>query len=100
MSDLFKKHVPWKWLVYIKPSFLTLATDDLKTQEMCNEAVRIDPLLMYDVRDYLKTQEMCNEAIKKAPWLLFDVPDRFRNLRMNISVIHPLRFIPPDHPKT
>ena len=59
------KHVPWKWLVYIGPSFLTLVPDDLKTQEMCNEAARIDPWLLYDVPDYLKTQEMRNEAIKK-----------------------------------
>ena len=42
---------------------------------------------------------MCNEAIEKAPWLLFDVPDRFRNLRMSIRAIHPLRFITPGHPK-
>ena len=42
---------------------------------------------------------MYNEAIEKAPWLLFDVPNRFRNLRMSIRAVHPLRFIPPDHPK-
>ena len=66
MIDLFKKHVPWRWLVYIIPSFLTLAPDSLKTQDMCNEAVRIDPWLLYDVSDYLKTQEMCNEAIEKS----------------------------------
>ena len=75
MIDLFKKHVPWRWLVYIIPSFLTLAPD------------------------YLKTQEMCNEAIEKVSWLLFDVPDRFRNLRMSIRAIHSLRFITPGHPK-
>ena len=55
MIDLFKKHVPRKWLVYIRPSFLTLVPDDLKTHEMCNEAVRIDPWLLYDVSTYLKT---------------------------------------------
>ena len=66
MIDLFKKHVPWRWLVYIIPSFLSLAPDSLKTQDMCNEAVRTDPWLLYDVSDYLKTQEMCNEAIEKS----------------------------------
>ena len=34
MRDLFKKHILWKWLVYIRLSFLTLIPDDLKTQEM------------------------------------------------------------------
>ena len=47
MIDLLKKHVLWKWLVYIRPNFLTLIPDDLKTQEMCNEAVRIDPWLLF-----------------------------------------------------
>ena len=99
MIDLFKKHVPWRWFVYIIPSFLTLAPDSLKTQEMCNEAVRIDLWLLYDVSDYLKTQEMCNEAIEKVSWVLFDVPDRFRNLRMSIRALRSLRFITPGHPK-
>ena len=76
MIDLFKKYVPWKWLVYIRPSFLTLVPDDLKTQELCNE------------------------AFKKAPWLLFDKPDCFRSLRMSIRAIQPLKRIPPDNPKT
>ena len=57
------KYVPWNWLVHIKPHFLTGVPDDLKTQEMCNEAIKKVPWLLYDVPDYLKTQEMCNEAI-------------------------------------
>ena len=76
MIDLLKKHVLWKWLVYIRSNVLTLIPDDLKTQEMCNEAVRIDP------------------------WLLYDVPYRFRDLGMVIrATIHPLRVIPPNHPR-
>ena len=76
MIDVLKKHVLWKWLVYIRPNFLTLIPDDLKTQEMCNETVRIDP------------------------WLLYDVQYRFRDLEMIIrATIHPLRFIPSDHPR-
>ena len=85
--------------MYKRPSFLTLVPDDLKTQEMFNEALLIDPWLLYDVPDYLKTQEMYNEANERAPWLLFDVPYNFRNLRMSIRAIHPLRFITPGHPK-
>ena len=67
MSDLFKNNVPWKWFMYIRPSFLTLVPDNLNTQEMCNEVLRIRPWLLYYVPDYLKAQEMCNEAIEKAP---------------------------------
>ena len=85
--------------MYIRPSFLTLVPDDLKTHEMCNEAVRINPWLLYDVPNYLKTYEMCDEAIEKTPWLLFDVPDRFRNLIMSIRAVHPLRFFTPGHSK-
>ena len=58
MIDLFRKYVPWRWLVYIRPSLLTLVPDDSKTQELCNEAVRIDPWLLYDVPNCLKTQEV------------------------------------------
>ena len=100
MIDLLKKHVLWKWLVYIRSNVLTLIPDDLKTQEMCNEAVRIDPWLLYDVPDYLKTQKMCNKADDDCPWLLYDVPYRFRDLGMVIrATIHPLRVISPNHPR-
>ena len=57
MIDLFK-NMFHEWLVYIRPSFLTLIPDDLKIQEICNGVVQIDPWLLYDVHDYLKTQEM------------------------------------------
>ena len=77
---------------------LAYVPDHFKTEEMCNEAVLVDPWLMYDVPDYLKTQEMCNEVVKKVQWLLFDVPNRFRNL-ISIRAIHPLRFINLGHPK-
>ena len=60
-------HFPWNWLVYIIPSFTNFVPDDLKTQEMCNKAVSIDPWLLHDVPDSLKTQKMCNEALEKAP---------------------------------
>ena len=43
---------------------------------------------------------MCNYVIEKAPWLLFDVSDHFVDQRMIImATMHPLTFIPPDHPK-
>ena len=84
--------------VRIDPWLLYDIPNYLETQKMCNEAVRIDPWLLCDIPNYLKTQKMCNEVIKKAPWMQFDVPDRFRNLGMSIRA--PLRLIPLDHPKT
>ena len=41
---------------------------------MYNEALRIDPWLLQDVPDYLKTQEMCNEAVRIKPYSLGYVP--------------------------
>ena len=40
---------------------------------------------------------MCNWAVRIDPWLLFNVPDCFRNLRMSIRAMQPLRFITPGH---
>ena len=68
------KYAPWNWLVYIRPSFLTLAPDDLKGQEMCNKAIEKAPWLLNDVPPRLRTHEMCSRAIEKC--------------------IHPFRFIP------
>ena len=73
------KYVPWNWLVYIEPRFLKLTPDDLKTQEMCNEAIEKASWLLYDVPVHIRTYEMCNTAVEKC--------------------LHPLRFIP-DHLKT
>ena len=49
----------------------------LKTQEMCNEAVRINSLLLAYVLDRFKTQEMCNDAAEKDLYMLRHVPDHF-----------------------
>ena len=38
------KYVPWNWLVYTRPSFLTLVPDDLRDQETCNKAVEKDTM--------------------------------------------------------
>ena len=87
MTDLFKntfgpvmlKYVPWNWLVYIKPRFLKLILDDLKTQEMCNEDIEKAPRLLHDVPLRLRTPGMCLRAVEKC--------------------LHPFRFIA-DHLKT
>ena len=87
MSDLLKntfrcvmlKYVPWNWLVYIEPRFLKPIPDDLKTQEMCNEAIEKVLRLVYHVHVCFRTFGMCFRALEKC--------------------LHPLRFIL-DHLKT
>ena len=43
--------------------------DNLKTQEMWNEAVEEDPSLLAFVPYRYKTQEICNEALAQNPYL-------------------------------
>ena len=70
MSDLFKnmfrrviRYVPWNWLAYTEPRFLKLIPDDLKTQEMCNEAIEKASWLLQYVPLHFRTQEMCSRAV-------------------------------------
>ena len=45
------------------PRWVRAIPKHLKTQEMCNEAVRIEPYSLEVVSGHFKTQEMCNEAV-------------------------------------
>ena len=56
-------------------NYVIFTPDHLKTQEMCNEAVSIEPLSLVYVPDYFKTQKMCNEAVKVDPCFSTNVPD-------------------------
>ena len=49
----------------IIPIWIKEYPDHLKTQEMCNEAVRMDPCSLEVIPDHPKTQEMCNEAVRR-----------------------------------
>ena len=42
----------------------------LKTQEMCDEAVRMESRSLEFVLYHIKTQEMCNEAVHREPGTL------------------------------
>ena len=61
--------------------------DHLKTQEMCDEAVRIGLWSLRYVPDHLKTQEMCNLAIKLDPCTLVCVPDQYKTQEMWNKVV-------------
>ena len=52
-------------------------SEHLKTQEMCDEAVHINPLSLAYVSAHFKTQGMCNEAVKNKLRMLLFVPDHF-----------------------
>ena len=51
-------------------------SDNFKTQEMCNKAVKKDPCLLAEVPDHLKTQKkMCNKAVEDSPWHIIDISE-------------------------
>ena len=54
------------------------APDLSKTQEMCNEAVDIEPHSLAFVFDHFKTQEICNEAVRREPCALGYIPDHLK----------------------
>ena len=65
--------------------------DHLKTQEMCNEAVLIDPFSLAYVPDHFKTREMGHEAIEVKPYELGYVSDALKTTEMCQKVVkrHP-----------
>ena len=58
----------------LKMKTLQYVLDHLKTQEMCNEAVGIDPWSLYDVPYQLKKEKMCDKAVKDDHYSLQFVP--------------------------
>ena len=50
-------------------------------QEICNEAMCINPVLLLHVPDHLQTKEMCDAAVREDPWYLKVVPDHFKHKR-------------------
>ena len=49
---------------------------------MCIKANEEDPWRMICVPDQYKTQEMCNEEVRIEQWLLRGVPDPFKTQEM------------------
>ena len=58
-------------------SWIVTISENLKTQEICNEAVHTEPFSLAYVPDCFKTQEMCNKAVKNKLCTLLFVPDHF-----------------------
>ena len=49
------------------PGWLIEIPEHLKTQEMCDEAVGIEPCSLVFVPDHLQTQEICDAIARKDP---------------------------------
>ena len=87
----------------IYPYQLRLVPDYLKTQEMCNEAVRREPYALGYVPDCFKAHEICNEAVRREPCLLENVTGHLKTPEMCNKAarekLYVLKYIP-DHLKT
>ena len=75
--------------VRIESSPLAFVPDYLKTEGMCNEAVRRKPYTttLYYVPDRLKMQEMFNEVMRNNAIAFFFIPDRFKTQQMCIKAL-------------
>ena len=74
-------------LLEIIPAWIRETPDNLKTQEMCNETMHIDPYSSALVPDSFKTQKMCDKAIEIDPFTLLHVPDNLRTQGMCIRTV-------------
>ena len=61
----------------IESWLLAYVHDNLKTQEMCEKAVKEDTNILKYVSDQYIMQEMCDKALD-CPWLIGHVPDHFK----------------------
>ena len=72
--------------------------DHLKTQEMCNQAVRNNPAVFFLVPDRFKTQDLCIKAVEADPWQLKEISDYFKTQNMCDKAIKDdpssLQFVP------
>ena len=64
------------------PCWIREIRGHLITQEIYNEAVRIEPRSLAFVPDHFKTEEMCNKAVHRDLYPLDYVPDLFKTLEM------------------
>ena len=52
--------------------------DHLKTQELCNEVVHMEPNLLVYFLEHLKIQKMYNEAVRREPYTLRFISDHLK----------------------
>ena len=61
--------------------------DHLKTQEIWNDAVRMEPFSLLYIPDHFKTQETCDKAVTEDAFYFICVPDRFKAHEMCDNVV-------------
>ena len=60
------------------PCWIREIPGHLKTQDMCNDAVHIEPGSLEFVPDHFKTEEPCNEEVHRESYALDYIPDHFK----------------------
>ena len=67
---------------------LAYVPDYFKTQEMCNEAVKIKLWMLLFVPDHFWTQEMCSKVMRTMPDAFYrSIPDRFKTQEMGDKAV-------------
>ena len=61
---------------------LTFVLDQLKTKNMCKNAVKKLPSMIWYVPDQYKTQEMCEKVILEHCEMLMFLPNCYKNKKM------------------
>ena len=74
-------------LLEVFPVWIREVSDNLKTQEMCNEAMCIEPYSSAFVPDFFKTPEMCDKTIEIDPFTLRFVPHNLKKQEMCIKAV-------------
>ena len=69
------------------PIWVTEIQEHLKTLEICNKAVHMEPYSLEFVPVHLKTQEMCKETMRIRLAAFFLIPDCFKNEKMCIKAV-------------
>ena len=64
------------------PGWIITIPDHLKTQEMCDETVRMEPRSLTYVPNRFKTEEMYSEAVRRETYTLWCVPDHLKRQEM------------------
>lgn len=90
----------WDGIRSHKPCMMLFVFHHLRTQEMCNKVMCIEPYSLEFVPDYFKKQEMCNEVVRKEPYTLRYIPGHRRTqeicdeaLRTIFPIFHYFCFI-------
>ena len=72
--------------VWIEPRSLSFVPNHFKTEGLCIKAGRRDPYALDCMLDNLKTQKICNESVRENQAVFFLVPDRDKKCALKKNV--------------